>query len=247
MKVLILAAGEGFPPGALVAEPPPLVEIGGIPVIMHMLTYYSHYNLNEFVLAIGEGYKEVGAWFLDREPLGKVISGGETILEPTNPGWTLNLINSSSRSSGSVVKELTRSLCQDTFLLTSVNFLSDVNLGHMVRYHRSHGKTGTLTSVRPPSRFGHLKLHGNAVVSFEEKPRIRDQWINGGLYILNPGVADYIEEGERLEREPLERLIDDGQLMAYQHEHFWHRITTSHDRELLEELWQSGSAPWIAW
>jgi glucose-1-phosphate cytidylyltransferase len=149
---------------------------------------------------------------------------------------------------GGRIKRLAPYLGDETFMLTWGDGVSDVNLQNLLAFHRSHGKLATMTVVHPTARFGHLDLQGDQVMEFSEKPQTRAGWINGAFFILEPGVFDYIDgDDTQWEREPLERLAKDGQLMAYRHTSFWQCMDTLRDRQLLEELWQSGKAPWKVW
>lgn len=139
-------------------------------------------------------------------------------------------------------------LLGSTFMMTFGDGVSDVDLARLVDFHRSHGRLATITAVRPPARFGHVELDGDAVVEFSEKPQTGEGWINGGYMVLEPGVFDYIESDEiYFQKEPMERLADDGQLMAFRHDSFWQCMDTMRDRVMLEGLWDSGRAPWKVW
>jgi glucose-1-phosphate cytidylyltransferase len=163
--------------------------------------------------------------------------------------WTVELIDTGQTTlTGGRIKRLEPYLNNETFMLTWGDGVSDVNLNDLLAFHRSHGRLATLTSVRPPARFGYLELDGSQVTEFSEKPQTKEGWINGAFFVLEPGVFDYIE-GDRTqwEREPLERMAKDGQLMAYQHNSFWQCMDTLRDKVLLESLWQSGNPPWKVW
>jgi glucose-1-phosphate cytidylyltransferase len=146
------------------------------------------------------------------------------------------------------MKRLSDWLSDGRFMMTFADGLADIDLRALLEFHRSHSKLATVTAVRPPSRFGHLSLKGSVVSRFEEKPRMADKWVNGGFFVLEPPVLDYIEgDDTQWEGEPMEKLSLDGQLMAFRHDHFWQCMDTIHDKKLLEELWASGRAPWRAW
>ena len=176
-------------------------------------------------------------------------NGEVTIHDGYKPDWTVELIDTGIETmTGGRIKRLAPYLGNKTFFLTWGDGVSDVDLRDLLRFHKSHGKLCTLTAVRPPARFGHLQLEGDQVVEFSEKPQTREGWINGAFFVCEPGVFDYIEgDHTQWEREPLERLAKDGQLMAYRHTSFWQCMDTLRDKRLLESLWQKGNAPWKIW
>ena len=162
--------------------------------------------------------------------------------------WTVHLLDTGLHiQTGGRVKQASQFIGDETFMLTYGDGVSNVDIGKLLEFHKSHGKLATLTAVRPPARFGGIRFDGDAIAHFEEKPQIGEGWINGGFFVLEPGVRDYISDDPKciFEREPLEKLAADGQLMAYRHEGFWQCMDTLRDVELLESLWQSGDAPWL--
>ncbi|MCX7631686.1 MAG: sugar phosphate nucleotidyltransferase, partial [Geminicoccaceae bacterium] len=165
------------------------------------------------------------------------------------PDWTVELIDTGIRTqTGGRIKRLQPYLGNETFMLTWGDGVSDVDLHRLLAFHRSHGKLATLTAVRPPARYGHLKFDGDRVAEFTEKPQIGEGWINGAFFVLEPGIFDYIDGDDTVwEREPLERLAADGQLMAYKHESFWQCMDTLREKYILQQLWDSGRAPWKIW
>lgn len=255
MKVGILAGGVGT---RLVEEtevkPKPMVEIGGHPILWHIMRHYSHYGFNNFVIALGYKGEVIKKYMVDYCSLhsdltvemktGKVkICGGAKL------DWKVELIDTGVATlTGGRIKRLAPYLDGETFMMTWGDGVSDVDLRDLLAFHRSHGKLATLTAVRPPARFGHLVLDGDVVGQFTEKPQTSEGWINGAFFVLEPGVFRYIDgDDTQWEREPLERLAADGQLMAYRHTSFWQCMDTLRDKRLLESLWQSGNAPWKVW
>jgi len=255
MKVGILAGGVGT---RLVEEtqikPKPMVEIGTKPILWHIMMHYYSYGYKDFVIALGYKGESIKYWMKEFCALNSnmtVKTGtGEIILQNGKiPNWTVDLIDTGLDTlTGGRIKRLAPWLGNETFMLTWGDGLSNVNLNELLEFHRSHGKLATLTAVRPPARFGHLELDGSQIAEFSEKPQTAEGWINGAFFVLEPGVFDYIASDDtQWEKEPLERLAKDGQLMAYQHESFWQCMDTLRDKKLLESLWQTGKAPWKIW
>jgi glucose-1-phosphate cytidylyltransferase len=259
MKVAILAGGVGSRiQEETEIKPKPMVEIGGRPLLWHIMKHYAHYGFHEFVIALGYKGEVIKRFMLEYASLhsdlrvglrdGRVFShngnGNNGVLDD----WTVDLIDTGQdTATGGRIKRLADYVGNSTFMLTWGDGVSDVDLHDLLAFHRSHGKLATLTAVRPPARFGHLEMDGDAVVEFSEKPQLGEGWINGAFFVLEPGVFDYIEGDETAwEREPLESIARDGQLMAYKHTSFWQCMDTLRDRKLLEELWQTG-APWKTW
>ena len=255
MKVAILAGGVG---SRLVEEtyikPKPMVEIGGKPLLWHIMMYYAAYGFKEFVIALGYKGECIKKYIVDYCSLhsnlrvnlrsGKVeMNGGH------KPDWTVDLIDTGIATlTGGRIKRLAPYLGNETFMMTWGDGVSDVNLHDLLAFHRSHGRLATLTAVRPPARFGHLELNDGRVLEFSEKSQTKEGWINGAFFVLEPGVFDYIAgDDTQWEREPLERLAKDGQLMAFNHTSFWQCMDTLREKKLLEDLWQSSQAPWKIW
>ena len=255
MKVGILAGGVGT---RLVEEtevkPKPMVEIGGRPILWHILRHYAHYGFNEFVIALGYKGEVIKKYMVDYSSLNsnltvKLKTGSVDIHGGYRPDWTVELVDTGiSTLTGGRIKRLAPYLGKETFMLTWGDGVSDVNLQDLLKFHRSHGKLATLTAVRPPARFGHLVFKGDQVAQFSEKPQTMEGWINGAFFVLEPKVFDYIDgDDTQWEKEPMERLARDGQLMAYRHTSFWQCMDTLRDKKLLEDLWQHGGAPWKVW
>jgi glucose-1-phosphate cytidylyltransferase len=175
---------------------------------------------------------------------------GEVVLHDRHHlDWTVDLVDTGQgTATGGRIKRLKDWMGAGTFMLTWGDGVSDIDLDRLLAFHRSHGKLATMTAVRPPARFGHLEFDGDRVAKFDEKPQTSEGWINGAFFILEPGVFDYVEgDDTQWEKEPLERLAADGELMAYRHESFWQCMDTVRDKKLLEKLWAEGDAPWKTW
>lgn len=256
LKVAILAGGVGSRLTEETAtKPKPMVEIGGRPILWHIIKYYAHAGFNEFVVALGYKGELIKRWMVDSASLTSDLTvdmrtgGVDTHGELERDDWRVSLIDTGqSTGTGGRVKRLRHHLGQGTFMLTWGDGLSDIDLRALLEFHRSHGRLATLTAVRPPARFGHLELDGEHVAEFSEKPQTGEGWINGAFFVLEPQALDYIEGDDTMfEKEPLERLAKDDQLMAYRHTGFWQCMDTLRDRKFLEEQWQSGKAPWKVW
>jgi len=258
MKVAILAGGLG---SRLIEEtaikPKPMVEIGRRPILWHIMMYYSHFGFSEFVIALGYRGECVKQWMLENNNLNgnarvRAVAG-EVIFRNKSKhdcrDWIVHLVDTGEKTlTGGRIKRLAPWLSDQTFMLTWCDGLANVDLDALLRFHRSHGRLATVTAVRPPPRFGHLVLKGDRVVQFKEKPQDVEGWINGAFFVLEPRVLDYIEgDDTQWEKEPLERLAKEGQLMAYRHNGFWQCMDTIREKQLLEEIWQSGQAPWKKW
>jgi glucose-1-phosphate cytidylyltransferase len=255
MKVGILAGGVGT---RLVEEteikPKPMVEIGGRPILWHIMRHYAHYGMKDFVIALGYKGEVIKKYMVDYASLNsnltvKLQTGDVEIHGGYRPDWTVQLIDTGVATlTGGRIKRLEPYVDGETFMLTWGDGVADVDLNKLLEFHKSHGKLVTLTAVRPPARFGHLVFDGEHVTQFSEKPQTMEGWINGAFFVLEPGVFEYIDgDDTQWEREPMERLAADGQLMAFRHTSFWQCMDTLRDKRLLEELWQRGNAPWKIW
>jgi glucose-1-phosphate cytidylyltransferase len=255
MKVALLAGGVGTRlMEETEAKPKPMVEIGGRPILWHIMMHYAHYGFDEFVIALGYKGEVIKKYMVDYCSLNhNLIVNLRTGAVKHNggyaPNWTVELVDTGQATlTGGRIKRLAPYIGNETFMLTWGDGVADVDLRALLEFHRSHGKLATLTAVRPPARFGHLVMVDDQVVEFSEKPQTREGWINGAFFVLEPGVFDYIDgDNTQWEKEPLERLARNGQLMAYQHSSFWQCMDTLRDRRLLESLWQSAAAPWKVW
>ena len=252
MKVAILAGGVGT---RLAEEtqvkPKPMVEIGGRPVLTHIMQIYSHYGFDDFVIALGYKGEYIKKYMVDycaiQSNLTVKLRNGDVMRHDNIcPNWTVELIDTGvSTNTGGRIKRLAPYIGKEPFMLTWGDGVSDVNIDDLLDFHQSHGKLATVTAVRPPARFGHLVFNGDQVTEFSEKPQAKEGWINGAFFVLQPEVFDYIEgDDTQWEKEPMERLAAEGQLMAYRHSGFWQCMDTLRDKVLLEKLWESGDAPW---
>lgn len=255
MKIVILAGGLGT---RLAEEtevkPKPMVEVGGRPILWHILKHYSHYGHGEFVIALGYKGEMIKRYFLDYAGLDgsltvSVKTGRVDRHEDHPEDWTLHLIETGlETATGGRLKRLQRLLRGETFMGTYGDGVSNVALDRLLAFHRAHGRLATVTAVRPPARFGNMEFSEDRVTRFTEKPQVGEGWINGGFFVFEPGVLEYIPgDATALEHEPLEQLAADGELMAYQHDAFWQCMDTLRDRRLLDSLWASGQAPWKVW
>jgi glucose-1-phosphate cytidylyltransferase len=256
VKVAILAGGLG---SRLSEEtetrPKPMVEVGGMPILWHIMKYYAHFGFNDF--AIGLGYKGIAIkrFMLDYPHLAQDLTvnmrtGESAYSGPTTDNWTVNLVETGQNTdTGGRVKRLRSVLGDSTFMLTWGDGVSDVDLHALLAFHRSHGKLATLTAVHPPARFGKLDIGADGSINdFVEKPEKGEGRINGAFFVLEPGIFDYIDgDDTSFERGPLVELAKEGQLMAYQHDGFWQCMDTLRDRMLLESLWASPQPPWKVW
>jgi glucose-1-phosphate cytidylyltransferase len=255
MKVAILAGGLGT---RLAEEtetkPKPMVEIGGRPILWHIMMMYAHYGYNDFAIALGYKGEVIKKYMVDYCSLSSNLTVGLRTGEIKahggyRPDWTIDLIDTGAyTNTGGRIKRLAPYVNNETFMLTWGDGVADIDLNDLLAFHRSHGKLATLTAVRPPARFGHLEMEDDRIVEFSEKPQTGEGWINGAFFVLEPAIFDYIEGDDTLwEKEPLEALAKDGQLMAYKHSSFWQCMDTIRDKKRLERLWESGEAPWKKW
>lgn len=255
MKVAILAGGMGT---RLAEEtevkPKPMIEVGGRPLLWHIMKSFAHYGFGEFVIALGYKGDVIKRYFLDYARLNSSFtvhlpSGDVMRRHVCQDDWTVHLMDTGLHTmTGGRLKRLASIVDGGTFMMTYGDGVSNVDLGRLLEFHRGHGKMATVTAVRPPARFGGLRFEGDRVVEFTEKSQVGEGWINGGFFILEPAVLEYIAGDETYwERDPLERLAAEGQLMAYRHEGFWHCMDTVRDLRLLESIWSSNNAPWKVW
>ncbi len=252
MRTVILAGGLGTRLAEETeAKPKPMVEIGGRPIVWHILRHYAAFGFKEFVLALGYKSEVVKRFFVEYSGLMgsmsvEVARGKVTRHDEVGEDWTVHLIDTGlDTNTGGRVKRLEWWLRGGTFFLTYGDGLSDVDLTALLRFHKRAGRLATVTAVRPPARFGGLVFDGDLVAEFTEKPQAGEGWINGGFFAFEPGVLDYLGgDDTSLESDALRRLAAEGQLAAYRHEGFWQCMDTLRDKRLLEALWQEGRAPW---
>jgi glucose-1-phosphate cytidylyltransferase len=256
MKVGILAGGHGT---RLAEEteikPKPMVEIGGRPILWHIMMHYSCYGYKNFVVALGYKGEVIKRYMVDYCSLNSNLTinlkDGRVDMHDTDgiQDWTVELIDTGLNTmTGGRIKRLQPYMGDKTFMLTWGDGVSTVNLDRLLAFHRNHGRLITMTAVRPPARYGHMEFDGDRIREFTEKPQTAEGWINGAFFVVEPQVFDYIDgDDTQFEKEPLERLAADGELMAYKHDGFWQCMDTRRDKYVLEKLWESGEAPWKTW
>jgi glucose-1-phosphate cytidylyltransferase len=255
MKVVLLAGGLGT---RLTEEteirPKPMVEIGGRPILWHIMKHYAHYGFQEFLVALGYKGEYIKRYFLDYYTLNgsmtiDLATGGIQPQRKECENWKLHLLDTGLQTNtGGRLKRLESSLGNETFMITYGDGVSNIDLQALLKFHQSQGKLVTVSAVRPPARFGGLVLEGDLVADFTEKPQAGEGWINGGFLVMEPQIFKYLtNDSLGLEVELLERLAVDGQLAAYRHYDFWQCMDTLRDKHNLENFWQSGNPPWKVW
>ncbi|NJO31772.1 MAG: glucose-1-phosphate cytidylyltransferase [Rhodospirillales bacterium] len=255
MKVGILAGGYG---SRLAEEtdirPKPMVEIGGMPILWHIMMIYASYGYTDFAIGLGYKGEYIKRWFRDFSTFGGSMSvnTGTGVVQrhgSSAPNWNVDLVETGLNTmTGGRIKRLAEWMGGGTFMMTWGDGVADVNLNEVLAFHRAHGKLATMTAVRPAARYGHIEFDGSRVVEFSEKPQTGEGWINGAFFVLEQGVCDYIDgDNVMFEHDPMRRLAADGQLMAYQHTSFWQCMDTLREKQILQNLWDSGKAPWKLW
>lgn len=258
IKVVILCGGRGTRLQEETAyRPKPMVEIGGKPILWHIMKIYAHYGFNEFALCLGYKGGMIKDYFLHYEMMNNdftVELGMPGLLQfhsdHAERGWKVTLADSGlAAMTGARVKRIEKYITGSEFMLTYGDGVANIDINQLLEFHRSHGKIGTVTGVRPPSRFGELVVEGEMVAKFSEKPLVSQGYINGGFFVFDRRFFDYLtaEDGCVLEREPLERLAEEGELVMYPHPGYWQCMDTYRDLELLQKTWETGRAPWKVW
>ncbi|MGQ0792554.1 MAG: glucose-1-phosphate cytidylyltransferase [Deltaproteobacteria bacterium] len=254
-KVVILAGGLGT---RLAEEteikPKPMVEIGARPMLWHIMKLYAHSGFKEFFIALGYKGEVVKRYFQDYINLTgsmtiTLASGTVQAYDKQCEDWLVHLMETGRDTyTAGRIKRLEPWLAAETFMATYGDGVADIDLGKLLKFHKSHGRIATVTAVRPPARYGGIIFDGDLVASFTEKPQTGEGWINGGFFVFEPRIFDYIEgDFSTLEIDVMERLVSDRELAAYRHDSFWQCMDTLRDKRLLESLWQEGRAPWRVW
>ncbi|MHB0913515.1 MAG: glucose-1-phosphate cytidylyltransferase [Armatimonadota bacterium] len=255
MKAVILSGGLGTRLSEETSiKPKPMVEIGGKPMLWHIMNIYAAHGFSDFVLALGYKGEDIKEYFVNFYSLNNNLTvelgtGNVSVHDGANLNWKVHLVDTGlNTQTGGRVKRVQPWIGDETFMLTYGDGVTDVNIKELVDFHKSHGKLATITAVRPPARFGGLRFNGDHVEEFTEKPQTGEGWINGGFFVLEPQIFDYIEGDETFwELGPLERLASEGQLVAYKHGGFWQAMDTLREKRILESLWESGNPPWKVW
>lgn len=255
MKAVILAGGQGTRISEeTIARPKPMIEIGGKPILWHIMKTFSAYGIYEFIICLGyKGYmiKEYFAnYFLHMSDVTLDIASNKMQIHQNKAEpWMITLVETGAETmTGGRLKRVANYLDQEDFCFTYGDGLSDVNLHELIAFHKQQKTLATLTAIQPPGRFGALSVNSKKVIGFSEKPQGDGGWVNGGFFVLSPKVLNYIKNDETIwEKYPLEQLAEAGQLSAFHHRGFWHAMDTLRDKNYLEELWVSGTAPWNCW
>lgn len=254
MKTVILCGGLGT---RLAEEtqvrPKPMVEIGGRPILWHIMKIYERHGYSDFSLALGYKGESIKDYFLNyharlSDVTVSLRDGRVEYRNPTAEDWTVSLVNTGSKTmTGGRLLRLRKHLeTSGTFMLTYGDGVANVDVGALVRFHREHGRVATVTAVRPSARFGGIVIGNRQVKNFKEKPQSGEGWINGGFFVFEPKIFDYLSDDSTvLEQQPMENLVRDGELMAYEHAGYWQCMDTIRDRDALQGAWDSGNAPWL--
>jgi glucose-1-phosphate cytidylyltransferase len=254
VKAVILAGGTGSRLAEETSErPKPMVEIGGKPILWHIMKLYSAHGINDFVICLGyRGYmiKEYFAnYYLHTcDVTFDISNGGMKVHQSSAEPWSVTLVDTGPATmTGGRLRRVMSYLGEEDFCFTYGDGLSDLDISSVIEFHRAQGRLATITAVQPPGRFGALEMEGDRATGFEEKPRGDRTWMNGGFFVLSPRIGEYLDGDETVfEQQPLRRLAAEGQLSSYRHSGFWQMMDTIRDREVLESLWQ-GDAPWRTW
>jgi len=253
MKVILLAGGFG----TRLSEytdiiPKPMVSIGGRPILWHIMRNYAHYDHKDFYVALGYKSEVIKEYFLNYRTINSdftvdLKTGNIEHHQHDEVDWNITLVDTGKNSmTGGRMKRLKKYIGNETCMLTYGDGVSDVDIEELLKFHKNHGKMVTVSAVRPTARFGDLELDGDMVSSFKEKPQMHEGWINGGFFVFEPEFFDFIDGDETiLEKEPLERAANIGEMRAYKHDGFWHCMDTKRDHDLLEKLWIQDKPPWV--
>jgi glucose-1-phosphate cytidylyltransferase len=255
MKVIILAGGMGTRLAEeTVTRPKPMVEIGGRPIIWHIMKHYAHYGFKEFIVALGYKGEMIKRYFQDYFCLNgsltvSLADGKIDVHDAVKEDWLVHLVDTGLQTNtGGRIKQLKPWLGDGTFMLTYGDGVCNVDLHKLLKFHQDNGRLVTVTAVRPPARFGSLNFTGSDLITeFVEKPLSGEGWINGGFFVVENEALDYIREDVPWESEPLRRIAAAGQLVAYRHDDFWQCMDTYRELKILEDYWKSGRAPWKIW
>ena len=255
MKVAILAGGLGTRLSEETSvKPKPMVEIGGRPILWHIMKIYAAYGFKEFVIALGYRGELIKDYFINYHHRShnltvQLRNGDISVHEGDGEDWTVHLLDTGAdTNTGGRVKRLAEFVGNEPFMLTYGDGVSSINIPKLIEFHQKQKRLATLTAVRPPARFGQMILSDGKVTEFKEKPQIGEGWINGGFFVLQPEVVNYIDGDQTAwEFDSLEKIAADGQLAAYQHEGFWQSMDTLRDVNVLEKFWREGNAPWKLW
>jgi glucose-1-phosphate cytidylyltransferase len=229
-----------------------MVEIGGRPILWHIMKIYERHGIHDFMLALGYKGDVIKDYFLHYHARQSDVtvdlkSGQVDYTNPTAEAWRVTMVDtgSATQTGGRLLRLKSLLHAQGTFMLTYGDGVADVDIEALLSFHRAHGGLATVTAVRPPARFGDLVIDGERVTSFKEKPQAGEGWINGGYFVFEPGVFDFIaDDSTILEKAPLEQLAEAGQLMAFRHSGYWQSMDTLRDKQALEDLWSKGAPPW---
>ena len=258
MKAVILAGGLGT---RLREEteyrPKPMVQVGNKPIIWHIMKNYAFYGFKEFIICLGYKGNMIKDYFLNYEIMNRDctlrLGNRDSLIIHNNLeelDWTITLANTGEKSqTGARIKKIEKYIQDDLFMVTYGDGVSSININNLVKFHKSHGKIGTMSGVHPSSRFGEFTIKDNQVIDFHEKPQTKEGLINGGFFVFHKSFFEYLSSDDNctLEKEPLEELVSDGQLMVYPHDGFWQCVDTYRELELLNKLWDSPHPPWKIW
>tara|TARA_B100001142_G_scaffold141577_1_gene142801 strand:+ start:2043 stop:2822 length:780 start_codon:yes stop_codon:yes gene_type:complete len=256
LKTVILCGGLGTRLSEeTVIKPKPMVEIGGMPILWHIMKHYHHHGHGEFLLALGYKGDYIKKYFMDYKTIRSDIeidlqSNKNTLMSSSAEDWKILLKETGSHSmtGGRLLRLRSALVNEESFMLTYGDGVSDLDISELIDFHNSHNKIATISAVRPPARFGTMVFEGSMVSEFKEKPQAGEGWINGGFFVFRKEIFDYLNDDSTiLEREPLESLAENSELAAYRHEGFWQPMDTLRDKLSLEESWESGTAKWKTW